>query len=226
MPRRTLALALAAASLLSGGAFAKPPKPVAVTNFPATQQVSGTVSVSNLPATQPVTGAVSVLNLPAVQPVNGTVSVSNLPTLQSVSGTVSVGNLPAVQDVNVVGGCSAGGWLAGFTAAAFDGGSGFLAFAAACNSEFPGTRVCSSLDIVRTTAVPPGLTGGAWVAPMLVANGNAFDAGSGKHSNNPADFTCQGWNGGSNSGLAVDASGRFFLASCSQSYSAACCTAP
>lgn len=40
---------------------------VTVTNFPATQPVSGTVSVSNLPATQPVSGSVSVTNLPAAQ---------------------------------------------------------------------------------------------------------------------------------------------------------------
>lgn len=44
----------------------------AVTNFPATQTVSGAVSVSNLPATQPVSGSVSVSNLPATQAVSAT----------------------------------------------------------------------------------------------------------------------------------------------------------
>ena len=43
-----------------------------VTNFPATQPVSGAVSVSNLPATQAVSGSVSVSNLPATQAVSAT----------------------------------------------------------------------------------------------------------------------------------------------------------
>lgn len=39
---------------------------VSVTNFPATQPVSGSVSVSNFPATQPVSGTVSVGNVVSV----------------------------------------------------------------------------------------------------------------------------------------------------------------
>lgn len=41
-----------------------------VTNFPATQPVSGTVAVSNFPGTQPVSGSVNVGNFPVVQPVS------------------------------------------------------------------------------------------------------------------------------------------------------------
>ncbi len=59
---------------------------VYVSNFPATQPVSGTVTVANPVST------VAVSNLPATQPVSGTVAVSNLPTTQAVSGTVTVGN--------------------------------------------------------------------------------------------------------------------------------------
>jgi hypothetical protein len=89
---------------------------VAVTNWPASQNVNGTVSVSNFPATQPVsgtvgiTGSVSVGNFPATQPVSGTVSVGNFPASVEVSndagnplpvsGTVSVGNFPAIQPVS------------------------------------------------------------------------------------------------------------------------------
>lgn len=63
---------------------------VAVTNFPATQPVSGTVAVSNLPGTQPVSGTVAVSNFPATQPVSGTV------TANAGTGTlaVSVASLP------------------------------------------------------------------------------------------------------------------------------------
>ncbi len=41
------------------------PQPVAVTNFPAVQGVTGTVNVANLPAVQNVAGTVAVANLPA-----------------------------------------------------------------------------------------------------------------------------------------------------------------
>jgi hypothetical protein len=76
----------------------------------STQPVSGSVSVSNFPAsqavtgdfypeTQPVSGSVSVSNFPTTQPVSGSVSVSNFPTTQPVSGSVSVSNFPASQAV-------------------------------------------------------------------------------------------------------------------------------
>jgi len=53
------------------------PTPVQVTNFPATQNVGGSVSVTNLPATQAVSGTVNIANLPATQNVAGSVSVTN-----------------------------------------------------------------------------------------------------------------------------------------------------
>jgi hypothetical protein len=71
-----------------------PSSTVSVSNFPATQPVSGSVSVSgsvtvgNFPATQPVSGAVSVSNFPATQPVSGTVAVSNFPGTSS-SATIT-----------------------------------------------------------------------------------------------------------------------------------------
>ena len=101
---------------------------VAVTNWPTSQNVNGTVEISNVtgghidvevmnwPATQPVsgtvgvTGSVSVSNFPATQPVSGSVNVGNLPASfevsndsgspLSVSGTVTVGNFPSTQPVS------------------------------------------------------------------------------------------------------------------------------
>lgn len=90
---QTALLAVAAALAESGAA---PSGSVSVTNFPATQPISGTVtanvgtvSVGNFPATQPVSGTVAVSNLPATQTVAGSVSVSNLPATQAVTGTVT-----------------------------------------------------------------------------------------------------------------------------------------
>lgn len=59
---------------------------VEVTNFPATQDVSGTVSVSNFPSSQTISGAVTVSNFPATQAVTGTFFQATQP----VSGTVIV----------------------------------------------------------------------------------------------------------------------------------------
>ena len=99
---------------------------VSVSNFPATQAVSGTVSlgagaaaigsvtVSNFPATQPVSGTVS---LGAGAAAIGSVTVSNFPATQAVSGSVtvsgsvSVSNFPATQPVSgTVAATQSGSW--------------------------------------------------------------------------------------------------------------------
>lgn len=61
------------------------PVPVSstVTNFPATQPVSGTVAVSNFPATQPVSGAVTVTGTVTPTPTVG--------ALTDRSGTMTLG---------------------------------------------------------------------------------------------------------------------------------------
>lgn len=90
---------------------------VKVTNFPATQNVSGTVSVSDFPATQAVSAA--SLPLPAGAAADGTDGTgitaptgavgirgwlsgiyAALKSTLSVSGTVAVSNLPATQPVS------------------------------------------------------------------------------------------------------------------------------
>jgi hypothetical protein len=94
--------------LYSGGGSG-PSSDVAVTNWPTSQNVNGTVDVGNFPATQSVTqgtdpwvvsGTVDVGNFPATQTVEGTVDVGNFPATQTVEGTVDVGNFPATQTVD------------------------------------------------------------------------------------------------------------------------------
>lgn len=108
-----------------GVAVNNAPSTVAVSNFPATQPVSGSVSVSNFPATQPVSGTVtadtglsqpltdSQLRASAV-PVSGTVNVSGTVPVSGpltdtelrasavpVSGTVTANvTFPATQPVS------------------------------------------------------------------------------------------------------------------------------
>ncbi len=86
------------------------------------------------------------------------VEVTNLPVTQNVDGAVEVTNLPAVQDVNVVSGGGGTrfemvGWT---TPQALNPPSPFN-MTAACQAEFPGSRVCTYREAVLTTHVPPDL---------------------------------------------------------------------
>jgi hypothetical protein len=96
--------------LYSGGGQG-PASNVTVTNWPASQNVTGTVNVGNFPSSQNVnvqnwpsnqnvSGTVSVNNWPTIQPVSGTVSVSNWPVSQNVNGTVNVGNFPTNYEIS------------------------------------------------------------------------------------------------------------------------------
>lgn len=66
---------------------------VSVTNFPATQPVSGSVNVSNFPATQPVSGPLTDAELRATPvPISGTVSTTVANASTSNVAQVSVPN--------------------------------------------------------------------------------------------------------------------------------------
>ncbi len=64
-----------------------------------TVDVTGSsVSVTNFPATQPVSGAVSVTNFPATQPVSGTVSVGNVVSV--ITAVAATATLTVVNQLN------------------------------------------------------------------------------------------------------------------------------
>ena len=64
----------------------------AVTNFPATQPISGSVSVSNFPATQPISGSVSI-----TKPTGLTLSHTDwIATATAVSNTFNIDNYSIV----------------------------------------------------------------------------------------------------------------------------------
>lgn len=77
---RTWALAFATDKVDASGSS------VAVSNFPATQAVSGTVSVGNFPATQAVSGTVAVNNFPATQNVRDLYASGEILTDQTAAG--------------------------------------------------------------------------------------------------------------------------------------------
>jgi hypothetical protein len=70
-----------------------PSSNVAVTNWPASQNINGVVTVSN---------EIEIANDAGNPvPVSGTVDIGNFPASQTVDGTVDIGNFPAVQNVLV-----------------------------------------------------------------------------------------------------------------------------
>lgn len=80
----SLGVKASAASLSVALASDQSALPVTVSNFPATQPVSGSVSVSNFPATQAVSGTVTIGgSLPAGTNSLGSVTVSNFPATQT-----------------------------------------------------------------------------------------------------------------------------------------------
>ncbi len=91
------------------GTLPGPATNVAVTNWPASQNINGSVSVTGEVEVKndagnplPVSGTVAVSNFPATQPISGSVSVSNFPATQPVSGTLTVnqGTSPWVTSVS------------------------------------------------------------------------------------------------------------------------------
>ena len=121
------------------------------------------------------------------------VEVVNFPNPQNVTGSVEVSNLPSVQDVNVTNEPLAvlspprpRIQLVGFTSGNLTSDTGVLGFTLACQAEFAESRMCSSMEVLESVSVPSGLNGTAWVRPS---------------------FTPVSISGGSNTTVALDASG-------------------
>ncbi|UCE85214.1 MAG: hypothetical protein JSU66_12805 [Deltaproteobacteria bacterium] len=175
------------------------------------------------------TKPVEVVNFPDPQ----NVAVTNLPDVQDVHIT----NPPDVQDVNVTGPVTIAGQaerqLVGFSATRVTGDAGVLGFTAACQSEFPDSRMCTSVEVMETVTLPQGLAGEAWVRPVFqstTTSGGGVDA-SGIRGSVGIELTCRGWGLASVDGLVVDDQGRFAssvdLASggCETPRAVACCAA-
>jgi hypothetical protein len=124
--------------------------------------------------------------------------------------------------------------LVGFTPATFAGDAGVLGMSRGCAAEFPGSRLCSSVEVMETVG-GPDLTGRprAWVRPVLVLStpNSAVDASGFDGQVNA--FSCVGWTfaTGGNSGLTVSAEGGFFAeasaarGACDVARPVSCCAA-
>ena len=149
------------------------------------------------------------------------VQVTNFPSPQFVEGSVEVTNFPEPSS-------PARFQLVGFTTATFTGGEGVLGFTLACQAEFPGSRMCSSVEVMGTTVVPASLTGEAWVRPVMVpfalASGGAHVLDAAGIVGSPSQIGCDGWRTGTgNTGLSIYADGRFTRLACYTPRAVTCC---
>ena len=119
--------------------------------------------------------------------------------------------------------------LVGFTTTALAGDAGVIGFTRACQNEFAGSRMCTSVEVMESVILPDGLIGEAWVRPVFVsATSTGVDA-SGIRGGVGLELTCRGWRSSSVDGLVVDAAGGFVssadLASggCETPRAVACC---
>ncbi len=117
--------------------------------------------------------------------------------------------------------------LVGFTEAQHPGNVRMFGLTRACQAEFPGSRLCSSVEVLQTTAIPSGLEGNAWVRPTLVSSidRSVLDA-SGLVLRGGPPSNCEQWKGTASTGIVVDADGTFHSGSearCTDPHPVACC---
>ncbi len=117
--------------------------------------------------------------------------------------------------------------LVGFTEAQHPGDVRLFGLTRACQAEFPGSRLCSSVEVMETAAIPDGLEGNAWVRPSFVSaiDRSVLDA-SGLVLLGGPPSNCDQWKASGSTGIIVDSNGNFSsgpAARCSQPRSVACC---
>lgn len=120
--------------------------------------------------------------------------------------------------------------LVAFTVATFDGDKGVLGFTAACQAEFdtqfPGSRMCSSDEVMETSTLPTGLPASdfAWVRPSLSGSGSVNNDPSGASAGG-SGVACSGWSTPSTAqlGLVTDSGGSFETRACVEFHPVACC---
>ncbi len=86
--------------------------------------------------------------------------------------------------------------LVGFSTGTHVGDDGLLAFSGTCADDIPGSRLCTSLEVLETPNMPSGLTGTAWVRPFVMPDGT----GASGRSNPP---TCGAWTNGSSGSFGL-----------------------
>lgn len=126
--------------------------------------------------------------------------------------------------------------LKGFTTTTVRGDSGVLVMTSRCAEAFPGSRMCTSREVLETRNVPTiSSNNDAWVRPNFtsVATGGSANTVALDESGVPTisssvtgtaeDMSCRGWIATANQGLVVSRNGSFRLNSCGNNRPVACC---
>ena len=121
----------------------------------------------------------------------------------------------------------------GFSSTTHDGGEGVLTFNGACHATFPGSRMCTSEEVLETTPPPSGPSGDfAWVRSVLVPHqlpGWAVDVSGetgGLSGSDAGVLSCNGWlanQSGFNGLTTQGTTGRFSAQRCDFTRPVACC---
>ncbi len=122
--------------------------------------------------------------------------------------------------------------LVGHTPGGRTGAAGVLVWNEDCDNSFPGSRVCTSGDLlrgnlpVRFTDPTPNATN--WVLPTVVGNSGTSLIDASGIVGSPANLTCNAYTSGAATvtGLSINDRGYFVLAGCNGQRSLACCAAP
>ena len=116
--------------------------------------------------------------------------------------------------------------LVGFTSATFTGDQGVLGFTLACQVDFPASRMCNSVEVMETVIIPAGLTGTAWVRPVIEAAAASMFLVDASGIFTSGSNSCIGWSvAGDTGGLFVSSTGQFATPgrACAVARAVACC---
>jgi hypothetical protein len=118
--------------------------------------------------------------------------------------------------------------LVGVTSTAFNGTQGVLTFNNACHTEFPGSRMCTSVEVMETapytgsSAFVP-----AYVRPVIVGQnsaGHTLEASGVSPISESLSLSCRGYTlSGPEVGLIVTSAGQFSQSDCSFERPVTCC---
>ena len=160
----------------------------------------------------------------------GPVGPPGLPGLPGIQG---VPGLPGPQGpegpAGAPGDCKEGSryQLVGKSSQSFRGFEGVVRLNNACSATFPGSRMCTSVEVMETASFTGNLSGSSWVRPTIVgvdSRGTVVDASGVAGSTLRGGLSCRGWSArllvpiGSrgSTGLAIGFGGRIGQASCSR----------
>lgn len=122
--------------------------------------------------------------------------------------------------------------LVGYTEQLVNPKDGILKLNRACDNEFPGSRICTTVEIFKSVQIVESNAARGWVLPVLVPTGLTtsdgtalvMDVGTGRTNSNDR-LSCRGFTAGGEDALAADDEGHIFFSRCDGGNSGVACCA-